>query len=58
MLSLVAIQSELATQLPQIADSFADVLAEITNATLSPAQKRLLEAMNRKQSDAMKREMQ
>jgi hypothetical protein len=44
MLSLVAIQSELATQLPQIADSFADVLAEITNATLSPAQKRLLEA--------------
>lgn len=58
MFSLIAIQSELATQLPQMAGSFADVLAEITNATLSPAQKRLLEAINRKQSDAMKREMQ
>jgi DNA-binding transcriptional MerR regulator len=52
MFSLIAMQSELAPQLPQMAGPFADVLAEIASDTLSPAQKRFLEAINREQSNA------
>ena len=52
MFSLIAMQSELAPQLPQMAGPFAEVLAEIASDTLSPAQKRFLEAINREQSNA------
>lgn len=51
MVSLIAMQSELAPQLPQMVGPFADVLAEIASDTLSPAQKRFLEAINREQSN-------
>ena len=40
MLALLTMQSELASQLPQMAGPFSDVLSEIANDTLSPAQKR------------------
>jgi DNA-binding transcriptional MerR regulator len=52
MFTLITMQSELAPQLPQMAGPFADVLAEIASDTLSPAQKRFLEAINREQSNA------
>jgi DNA-binding transcriptional MerR regulator len=56
MLTFLAMQSEIAALIPQVASPFADVLSEIANDTLSPAQRRFLEAMNRKQAEAAKRE--
>ena len=52
MFALLAMQSELAPQLPQMAGPFADVLAEIASDSLSPAQKRFLEVINREQTKA------
>jgi DNA-binding transcriptional MerR regulator len=56
MSTFLSMQSELSIRIPQIASPFADVLSELSNETLSPAQKRFLEAMNRKQSESTKRE--
>jgi DNA-binding transcriptional MerR regulator len=58
LLALLAMQSELSTRIPQLASPFADVLSELANDTLSPAQQRFLEALNRIQSDNSKREEQ
>jgi DNA-binding transcriptional MerR regulator len=58
MQALLTTQSEVSTLIPQMAYPFSDVLSELTNETLSPAQRRFLEAMNRKQSDSSKREEQ
>ena len=52
LVALIAMQSELAPQLPQMGGPFAEVLAEIASDTLSPAQKRFLEAINREQTRA------
>jgi DNA-binding transcriptional MerR regulator len=57
MLTFLAMQSEIATLIPQVATPFEDVLSEIANDTLSPAQQRFLEAMNRKQAEAAKRDL-
>jgi len=57
MLTFLAMQSEIATLIPQVATPFEDVLSEIANDSLSPAQRRFLEAMNRKQSESAKRDL-
>lgn len=54
--ALLSMQTELAARIPQMASPFADVLSELTNDTLSPAQRRFLEVLNRKQSDIPKRD--
>jgi len=54
MSTLLIMQSELSTRIPQMASPFADVLSELANDALSPAQRRFLEAMNRIQSDSSK----
>jgi len=57
MLTFLAMQSEIATLIPQVATPFEDVLSEIANDSLSPAQRRFLEAMNRKQAESAKRDL-
>jgi DNA-binding transcriptional MerR regulator len=51
MFALLTMQAEIVEQLPQMASPFADVLAEITMDNLSPAQRRFLEAMQRRLSN-------
>ena len=46
--TMQAMQAELSAQLPQMTGTFADVMGEIANETLSPAQKRFLEVVQQK----------